>query len=601
MKKTYLALTVLAMAALVSCQENEIFNNKPLEKDVVGFYLKESTTKAGSVSAIERGIILPLGNDGMGHSFVLEQTITNLDAMGPETKGTPAYTKNVKDLYGGKFNAAVIGNSITDLSSEFVYDDSYGKYYHKYDFDLWASDNVPVYFYMWMPGDLGDAINGGDAFTAANFDDGKITFTYDGSELLGASADSVLAKDMTDLLFTSRYFEGKGSGTDEYDVKNGAQILFHHVFTGVKFASSTSADDDETIKINEVIFRGLQDKGTCVVTPKDEKGAYKDVSDVYSSKDAAVWTPDASPVSGTSYSTGGFGSDFATYSGDKFPDSFTGAGADRNLNDNDATQTLWIMPQTITAGVKLTIKYTIKRDGKDEDGEWTIDFGEYLSKSSDAEIKLEAGQLHTFYIKIDDVNVQIEDSLATTNETNDTKNGVVITNTGSVDAYIRASIIGQWLDNTESPVFGFYDEITGYKGVDSWYDDQFGTGADTTSRVSHGTFTGLPGYKGGANPNNTSTAFKWQLCPDGFYYYTEVVASGDATAGKLFDSYVVNKNYPKTVRVGSDDVPIHFLLEISTQAVSAKMTAEKDGKTNLTWQKAWERALGYDPEVGPTE
>ena len=31
------------------------------------------------------------------------------------------------------------------------------------------------------------------------------------------------------------------------------------------------------------------------------------------------------------------------------------------------------------------------------------------------------------------------------------------------------------------------------------------------------------------------------------------------------------------------------------------MTAEKDGKTNLTWQKAWERALGYDPEVGPTE
>ena len=589
MKKTYLALTVLAMAALVSCQENEIFNNKSLDKGEVGFYLKETTTKAGGVSAIERGVILPLGDDGRGHSFVLEQTITNLDAMGPETKGTPAYTANVKELYGGKFNATVVGPSgIIDSNGEFVFDDAYGKYLKKYD-DLWKDSNVPLYFYMWMPGTLGAAINSGNTLGASNFEDGKITFAYDGS--LAAEADTVLAKDMTDLLFTSKYFTGLNKGDYPYDSKVGAEILFHHVFTGVKFASGNDEADDEKIKITEVVFSGLQDRGTCVVTPQAENGAYKDISDVYSSKAAAVWTPDeTSPVSGTAYSTGTI-TGFANYSNSDydFPASFTAVDkkgnstGDRNFNDDNATQTLWIMPQTITAGVKLTIKYTITRDGEDEDGEWTIDFGDYFSKSNTS-IKLEAGQLHTFYIKIDDVNVMIEDTVTETQ-----KSGVVITNTGSVKSYIRAAIIGQWLDEDENPVFGFTDYIDEYEAVDSWYEDQFvktGTG-------KFGSFAGLPGYKNGANPNTSG----WILCKDGFYYYPTAL-DPTGTAEGLFTTYTVIPQDP--VEVGGISHPIHFQLEISTQAVSALMTAEKeiDGVvTNVyTWQEAWKRALGYTPE-----
>ena len=584
MKKTYIVLTVLAMAALVSCQEEKEINYKPLEKDVVGFYLREAgVTKAGDVTM--RGVTIPIGDDGH-HSFILEQTITDLDAMGPETKGTPAYTMNVKDLYGGKFNAALVGKTVKRYGDEFVYDDSYGKYYFKYPENIWTDDNVPLYFYMWMPGDLGDAVNGGSDFAAANFDSGKISFAYDGSQLLAASADSVLAKDMTDLLFTSRYFTGQGSGANQYDVKNGADLLFHHVFTGVKFASSNSEGDDEKITINEVIFRGLQDKGTCVVTPQTEDGDYKDLSDVFSSELTSIWTPAASPVSGTSYSTGALAKDFATYSSEKFPTSFTGAGADRNLNDNDATQTLWIMPQTITAGVKLTIKYTYTRDGVEEPGEWTIDFGEYLSKSN-TQIQLKAGQLHTFYIKIDDVNLMIEDEVDPTSET---KSNVVITNTGSVDAYFRAAIIGQWLDDEGNPVFGFQDSITEYQEVDSWYDDQFGAGVDDTETKRHGTFTGLAGYGTNSNPLNG-----WVLCEDGFYYYMTAVAPGAATGSPLFTKYEVNSEFPKETVFGVRTYEIHFQLEIATQAVSAKMPAEKNGETNYDWDVAWEKALGSKP------
>ena len=609
MKKSYIALTVLAMAALVSCQENELINDKPLEKDVVGFYLRgASATKAGGVSAVERGVVIPLGDDGMGHSFVLEQTITNLDVIGPETKGTPAYTENVMGLYGSQFKAAVVGTTQTDFDGDFVYDEGYKKYLHRYDFDLWASTNVPVNFYMWMPGDFGAskaAINGGNAFAASNFSNGSIVFDYDGSALLAASADSVLAKDMLDLLFTTKSFSGKGTGEGQYN-PNGSDILFHHAFTGVKFASGNVAADDSKIKIKEIIFRGLQDKGTCTLTGQDEGGS--DDPDVYSSAVAAQWQAAASPVSGTSYSTGPFGDAFADYSKStyKFPDSFTANGKDtegnavstgaRNLNDDNASQTLWIMPQTISSGVKLTIYYTVDRDldgTYDEPGVWTIDFGEYLSKSNTS-IELKAGQLHTFYIKIDDVNVMIEDVLSKTSttapETYDTKSDIEIKNTGSVASYIRASIIGQWLDSDENPVFGFTDYVSHFEVVDSWYNDQFGTG-----NGSHGVFTDLPGYskngKSGDNPNSTG----WILCSDGFYYYPDVVEV-DGTTGALFESYVVSDTFDKTVEVGSKTFPIHFQLEISTQAISAKKLAKKTGESDYyTFAEAWQRAIGYVP------
>ena len=597
MKKSYIVLTVLAMAALVSCQENEI-NYKPLEKGEVGFYLKGArTTKAGDVATV-KGVTLPLGNDGRGNSFVLEQTITDLDAMGPETKGTPAYTENVIDLYGGKFTATVIGkNGTYEEKGEFVYDSAYKKFIRKYDNDLW--DNAALTFYMWMPGALDASVNSGNGIAVSNLSGGKITFSYDGSGLLAASADSVLAKDMTDLLFTSRSFSGKGTGNGQYNEKEGADVLFHHVFTGVKFASSNPAEDDATIKINEVIFRGLQDKGTCVVTPAAEGGSYSDDPTNYSSASTSVWTPASSPVSGTSYSTGAI-SGFADYSKSTytFPDSFTAKGkdgkstGDRNFNDDNASQTLWIMPQTIGSDVKLTIKYTITRDGVEEPGEWTIDFGDYLSKTG-TQIELKAGQLHTFYIKIDDVNVMIEDEVDATDEE---KNNVVITNTGSVDAFIRAAIIGQWLDEEGNPVFGFQDGLTDYFEVDSWYDDQFGEGVDKTETIHHGSFSDLAGYSDKihgttyANPLNG-----WLLCDDGFYYYTEVVEAGKDAGGSLFTSYKVNPDFPRNVDTGVTNHEIYFQLEISTQAVSAKMTAEKEGKSNYTWDAAWERALGYKP------
>lgn len=560
MKKSYIVLTVLAMAALVSCQENEI-NYKPIGEDQVGFYLRGmKTTKADDASVTVRGVNIPLGTDDNGHQFFLEQTITNLDAMGPETKGTPAYTENVLSLYGQKFNATVYGaNGLIESNGEFVYDEGLEKYVRKYDTDIWA--DAPLYFYLWMPGALNDAVG----VSNLSFDAGKITFDYDGSKLPTAA-------DQQDLLFTSRYFTGKGTGENEYNVKEGAEALFHHALTGVKFAISNPSSEDENIQITEIIINNLKDKGHCVITPTTEDGGYKDVSTTYSSASTSIWSGQQVSES-SSYSSGTYGAPIDYTDGD-FADSFFDGGNTRNLNDADATQTFWVVPQEIAEDVTITIKYKV---GPLE-GEWDLELGKYLSKSS-SKITFQAGQLHTFYIKVDNVNVQISDNVTATQKSN-----VAIKNTGNTDAFIRAALIGQWLDDNNNPVFGFTDMISTYKEVKSWYDDQFGDGAGT-----HGTFVGLAGYKGASNLLND-----WQLCSDGFYYYTKAVAPGATTGSNLFTSYTVGT--PPTVEIAGVDTDIHFLLEISTQAISAKKT----DTSTYTWQEAWTNALGYNPMTGPS-
>ena len=566
MRKSYIALTVLAMAALVSCQENEI-NYGTLEKGEVGFYLRGAkTTKAIEAPVTTDGLLLELGSDNNGHVFFLEQTVTNLDAIGPETKGTPAYTENVIDLYNKKFNATVAkqDNTVVESNGEFVYDEGKFKYLRKYNNDLWS--NAPLYFYMWMPGALNDAVG----VSALSFDKGKIKFDYDGTKLTTAAA-------MQDLLFSARYFTGLGTGENQYNEKEGAEALFHHALTGVKFASSNTEEEDEDLKITEVIINGIKDSGHCEITPAAEDGKYSDDPEIFSSATTTKWSNLAASKS-SSYSSGTYGAPIDFEDGD-FAETFYSAGNTRNLNDEDATQTFWIIPQEISDDVTVTIKYEVNG----ETGEWDLEFGKILSKTAGSHVTFKAGELYTFYVRLDDVNVKIEDKVTET-----TKSNVVITNTGTVDAYIRASIIGQWLDDDENPVFGFVDNITSYEEVDSWYDDQFGAGVDNTETVHHGTFVGLPGYRDGANPTSEGG---WVLCKDGFYYYQTAVAPGQPTGSALFTSYTVNDAFPKYVQIGSNKYPIHFLLEISTQAVSAK----KQDTGDYTWQEAWARALGYTP------
>ena len=595
MKKIHIVLAVLATAALTSCQQEKSFKElKPLEKNSVAFSINGVSTRAGEAAApTRRGIIIPLEN-----RLFLEETIQELNP-GPATKGTPAYTQNVSTLYP----TMGVTSSIAAFNATFGLKDDLGdgwRYSHHYgSVDPWPDNTTPVDFYFNMPADL----EGVDDLTG---EDGKISFSYSSAELKNA-------KDQKDILFAYKRLSKK----DHDDaLPEGAPILMIHALSGVKFAIA-NYDEEEKITIKEVIFKGIVDSGSCEIAANG----------------TVTWTP-GSP-STTQYSSGTFeapvtfgkkvtetdedtGEETVTYKGDSFtsmgeyPDSFAAAGNLDNLNDGDASQTFWFVPQAVPANAILTIKYTF---GSDEVRTGAIPIGTYL-----AGVNWGAGQLRTYTIRVDEVNVKIDDDVTIVGDGTDTeevtddfgnkfqavtyrgssKTNVTITNTGNTDAFIRAAIIGQWLDSSGNPVFGFTDYTIGNVNlVDSWYEDQF-----VNERHEQGVFAGLPGYKEASGRNGTDYN-NWVLLDDGYYYYKEVVAPGkiigtapdDATntsdylGHPLFTSYTVLA--PPAVKVGGEVKNVYFQLEIATQAISAKQwngeTWEaKDGKA--AWQVAWENA-----------
>ena len=597
MKKTYIALAVLAMAALAGCQETEFSNDTyiPEEGEVlIRVSNSDKTTKSADLRSERKGATISLGAADNGTEYVLEETITRLDDViyAPATKGTPAYTENFSDLYGS-FNAAVYkGSDIYEADGVFEEVDKTKLIYkRKYPNDIWDGKGTPnLYFFLRTPADYIDANTKGEneestiEYNPAN---GQITFDYTSP----TSDDGNDAAVMKDMLFTSRPLKTADEFNNYFTkADKGLPVLFHHALTGVKFA--IAADIKDEVTITKVEFTGLATGGTCVITPRqEEETGYKDnTTGDYSSDDVSIWDPnDLDYTEGATFSqefSGVVSYESAGTGVAHFGDSFYLAGNKNNLNDANASETFWFIPQPMTDNVRLKIYYKV---GTGSEQDWTVDFGKTIKDRTTA---WNAGELHTYTLRVDDVNLKIEDTV-----TNTVKSDVAITNTGNTTAFIRAAIVGQWLDHKNRPVFGFTDLLYNYYAVDSWYQDQF----VNTEAGTHGTFTGLAGYKGANNPLN-----KWYLCDDGFYYYSEPVDPGkiigtapsgatnasDYLGNPLFTKYEIGT--APSVTISGVNTNIHFSLEIATQAVTAK---KLDGSTYTTWQEAWKNATGSAPVV----
>ncbi len=460
------------------------------------------------------------------------------------------------------------------------------RYQHNYASNPWPTNGSAVDFYFRMPTDMSGI--GESGFT---YNNGTISFSYTTPESASAQQD---------ILFGYR----SASKSDyQTSLPNGIPVLLNHALTGVKFA--IAEDVKATIMINSVSFSGIIDKGTCTVTPASEN-AYRDNITNYSSATAAVWS-DTTRTAGKVYSSAY--TDTVTYakntagsfdSAGDYPASFSNGGNKNNLDDADgnAAQTFWLIPQKLTAHSTLTINYTVKSSPEATTGttyEYTIDFGKTLKDKS---VEWKAGELHTYTIRVDDVNVKIEDTVTpgTSGIVGSVKKAVTITNTGNTDAFIRAAIVGQWVidktvnGNVERQImFGFTDEVNNLYQVESWYEDQFVTHAGT-----HGVFDGLAGYKNN-NPDtpkdfsNPYPATAGWYYKDGYYYFTKSVAKGEATDTPLFNSYTISK-VPHATNAGvvlSGDM--YFTLEIATQAISAR---NLDGslKPDSEYLTVWEAA-----------
>ena len=607
MKKSYLKIMAAAASVLLfaCCQENEIdIDGKvgAVGENAIAFSLGgPSTRSAVSISDVtEQGVTIPLGTDETGTNFYLEESVIDLNS--PVTRGTPVYTENVFKMYPKMYAHSALEDLVEEGGDIFTYDSNTGYYTSvRYGTNIWdkgtpvgTGDNATkqLKFWMYMPYDLAEAdcITTAPTFGGETSGSQTITFGYQSPET---------ADEQQDIIFSARAIT-----ESEYNAnKKVADVLFHHALTGVKFRIE---NPDDGITITGVSFTGLYDKGTCVVTPTTEgdPGVYKDITTEYSSqKDGVVaWSSlgvtsdytisatfgDDSPVTFAKPAEGQTTGSFESKG--KYPASFSATGNTNNLNDGDATQTFWLIPQTIGENVKLTISY---KDGSG-DHDWEVDFSSAYKNTV-----WKPGQLRTFTIKVDDVNVQIEDTVTpggnvTTDDPlgilDSVKDGVTITNTGNVDAFIRATIVGQWVVDKEGEreiVFGFTDEIQQLYLVESWYEDQF---VDHTGE--HGVFVNLAGYQNTKySKNYDNTLNDWEYnSNDRYWYYTKPVAAGAETK-PLFESYTVKMIPHASISGTLLSKDMYFTLEVATQAISAK---KLDGTTRTDYATAWNEACAID-------
>ena len=547
MKKNYIKIMAAAALVLVSAcsQEIEIGGGEYGDNTIVFTMGTPGTRSAVALSDLaKQGAIIPLGTDETGTSFILEESVIDLNA--PITRGTPAYTENVGTLYGSFAAKSELSGTGVD---EFKYES--GKWTNTYGESIWTGRSK-LKFYMYMPMEMAGGT--GAPVSDLEFADQTITFSY-------TSPDE--AEDQDDILFSYRELD-----KDTYNPKEGASVLFHHALTGVKFR----VENPEVItSINSVTFNNIITEGSCTVTPRNEKEVNPGVDNPtgdYSSGDGTTVVWDLGEEVRGDVSSGDFG-DLVTYGSGEgqvanfgakgtYPESFAKKGNDNNLNDAQASQTFWLIPQTIDANVQLTISYT---DAAGVDHDWTVDFGTAVGS-----VVWKAGQIRTYTLKIDAVKVHIEDNI-----TSGQKNGVTITNTGNTKAFIRATIIGNWCAENGEAVFGYTDFIDNpgeYVEIPSWTVDNPGEGAS---------FEGLPGTG-------------WVRATDGFFYYTTAVDPGAATGSALFTSYTPATEHPD-YQIAGKYVDSHFVMEIATQAVNAN---NPDG-TTMSWQVAWTKALGTAP------
>ena len=581
MKKIYIALAVLATALLSSCVQEKSFNGVPIEKGDVAFVMQSGpSTRADLGSPVTKGINVPIGKVG-NMNLYLEETISDLDYAVPETRGVPVFTENVGKLYADKLFVHAVGGGFGDavFGTDGMAGDGWRYSHHYGDKDPWPDDGTAVDFYLRMPSDMTGVTFGDGAYAAG----AKTIFTY---------TSPLTAEDQADIIFAGITLD---EATHKENLPNGTPVTFYHALTAVKFAIANPEDEVENIQVTNISFTGLKNTGTCTVDPSaTPKVAWTNTSATTTTEeqgDETITKPNVIQQDFVKADLVEFNKTNNPDFGDSFfnPGDGTAAkpGTDKqNINTQTASKTFWLVPQKFEESTAvLRISYTINGNAEYID----LNLGEVLG----SKVEWKAGQLRTYTIRMDEVNVKIEDTVTTNGNADNgyagsIKENVTITNTGNTKAFIRAAIVGQWLDYLDRPVFGFTDKVNNLYLVESWYEDQF-----VNKEREHGLFVDLAGYDK-ENPYND-----WTLCEDGYYYYTivvppitEVTQASQAQTKALFTSYTVG-TIPNTEIAGQEiaNASMHFELEIATQAVSA---IKLDGSV-YAWDEAWERALGTKP------
>ena len=586
MKKIYFVIAALAAVTLASCEKEKDFKDAtPIGKDDIAFSMQSAATRSMDTMAPKAGMTIKLDND-----FCLEETIEDMDYAAPATRGVPAYTFNVGNIYpkitvygeyenaDGEYVEGGFGATDFEKMDEEMVGGGW-RYWHNYvNTNPWPDNTTPVDFYFSMPAQATGVTN-------LDYADQQITFTFD-SPTNGAAQQ--------DLLFSHT-----AVSKEEHDtyLPNGAPVMMYHALTGVKFRNGHKNDGTTKTIIKSVKFKNLKSHGICTVNPGAEEGATSKYKVSWEGLDNAAEfsmefeNPTYAPADSAKNSDGtvSFGTkegEVPTFNGT----SWVTAAADHNLNKADGSLTFWFIPQMIDENVTLEITFLVKTPDSPNGTEipHLIEFGKLVTENTE----WKAGQLRTYTLMPFDVDVEIVDKM-----TDLTKDSLHVANTGNVDEYVRVMVIGNWYgwktakdrtDGKEPSIMVGYttDGSTGDNTmVKPWFreDDYYGQFFDDT-------------FKGG-RPKGTNP---WLRGTGSYFYYPDVIGVGKNLSGTqaLFQHYELKSSDIPTIYVPVSNqttrqpaVGVHLVMEVVVQAVPA---TKPDGTEFATCWEAWTYAIGKE-------
>ena len=626
MKRITLAIAVIATLGLVSCQREKNFENTKIDDNTVVFGISRVGTRASDNTIVSQAT-LPGRIQGGSQSFILQETVELLDGTPVvATKGTPAYTENVGTLYGNTLGVYSDNKNFGDATYAMMSkdEDAGWRYQHNYNGDPWPDEKTAVDFYFRMPANMSGISE--DGFTYAKTD-GKQTISFTYTTPASASAQQ-------DILFGAR----SASKADYLkSLPNGVPVLLQHALSGVKFRI---VNNDETTKgkdghtqtyIEKVVVSGLKSSASCVVTPTGENGGYIDITNNYSSAGVVNWTLSESDTTATYTQSFTEAQNLTEYNSknttDK-PASFYGAANTNNLNDADASMTFWFIPQEMTKHVKVKVYFHVWDGTKNGPTDsLTLKLGaKILAQTEDQQTltkKWNAGELRTFSLKPDKVDVEINDKL-----TEYVKSDVTIRNTGNVAMYVRVNLLGNWVGNVQlsddptdlsdtTVLMGHVKQTleTGETDYQVWpwndkdgadgYVNQAGSGYYDESNkpkydgthIGYGEFIDLPALCTTADTTGNSNGHHWYRF-DKYYYYALPIGPGEymAASDVLFKSYTVGKSPTFYISdAWGNRWPaqnVHLEMDVVAQSIEAEL--DDNGKEVSDFMHAWAKALTGD-------
>ena len=556
MRKEIKLAALAAIGALLACSCVKEITEEPKqytpEEGAVSFVMEGISTRTSSPV---QTITHVLGYDDNGNKYALLETVTMMDGYVPEapaTRGTPVYTENVESVYNGTFNGVITGSTGNVIAGDDAFNlmNAGGPWRRMIGYNPWAQSD-PLTFFLRMPATATGVENLEYGFEN---NAGKIEFDY---------TTPATAAEQQDILFATRTISEE-TYMSEFSTNGGANVLFRHALTGVKFAIGNNTTEPGTRHpagevqtfIKKVEITGLKDKGHAKFCPDNTSETNNDNINVFSSAGSFTWSDVDGSSTETVYRQEFTEENIINYAKGENDavggaDSFYAAGQNHNLNNANASLTFWFIPQEITADVKITVTFYVWNGiSTGEDVVLDFNLGAALLGQGDEDnpginVEWKPGQLRTFTLKPTTVDVDITDEV----ENNTTKKNVVITNTGNKEAYIRVAIVGNWVDKTTGDILAPWDE-------------------------TQGTFTGL------------GIADKWvKNETDGFWYYigtnepedTPAVVKPGKTTYPLFTEYTKPDPLPEGVPADAG-----LVMDLVVQAI--------DLATATTYAEAWEVA-----------